>query len=224
MQRGYFMNKHAVFVAGKRFVLLSEDSTEYVQNLAQEVNDAILNIATVNPTLEGKSCAILCALDYADDMYKQQEKNKRFSDNAKAVIAQSDAHAKKIKELKETLISANNEVEKLKEEAKIKNKEIETLKEKLKEIQAKDKEIENLQQTVKKLESKDIEIARLQEKVNKLQAKTVEKKQVQPVKQHYRPAVEEKKENPMDNLPKPEDIVKEKGYKPLRQISLFDNE
>lgn len=178
------MNRHTVFVAGKRFVLLSEEKSEYVQKLAQEVNDAIVNISTENPSLESRACAILCALDYADDMYKEQEKNSRFSQKAQEVIVQSEAHAKKVKEL---LV-----------EIEEKNKEIEDLKKKLEQLTH-----QNSQQTQNKPVVKKAEV----------------KANTQPKNQTPKP----KKENPMENLPKPENIIN-KGYTPKRQISLFDNE
>ena len=61
------MNKHTVFVAGRRFILLSDDKEDYVQNLAAEVDEAISKITLDNTTLDRRSAAILCALDYADD-------------------------------------------------------------------------------------------------------------------------------------------------------------
>ena len=92
------MNKHTVFVAGKRFILLSEDKEEYVQKLASEVSKTINEIAETNPKMESRSCAILCALDYADDKYKEIQRNKSLNQKAKAVIENADKHAKEIKD------------------------------------------------------------------------------------------------------------------------------
>lgn len=112
------MNRHTVFVAGKRFILLSNDKKEYVQELAREVNSAINKISSENPSLESRSCAILCALDYADDKNKEAEKTKRMLDNAKTVIQQSDKHAKQIKELKDALAQKDEALKKLEDELK----------------------------------------------------------------------------------------------------------
>lgn len=103
------MNKHAVFVAGKRFILLSDDKTEYVENLAKEVGDTIARISLENPTLDRRSAAILCALDYADDKNKEILRNQSLSDKAKPLIAQADRQSKQLRELKEKLIAKENE-------------------------------------------------------------------------------------------------------------------
>ena len=107
------MNKHTVFVAGKRFILLSEDKEEYVQKLASEVSKTINEIAETNPKLESRSCAILCALDYADDKYKEIQRNKSLNQKAKAVIENADKHTKEIKDLKEKINYKNETIAKL---------------------------------------------------------------------------------------------------------------
>ncbi len=110
------MNKHTVFVAGKHFVLLSEDKDEYVQKLAEEVNDTISNISTENPALDRRAAAILCALDYADDMHKEANRNKSLSEKAQPLINQADKQSKQIKELKDKLAEKDEEITKLKKE------------------------------------------------------------------------------------------------------------
>lgn len=110
------MNKHTVFVAGKHFVLLSEDKDEYVQSLADEVNDTISNISAENPTLDRRAAAILCALDYADDMHKATSRNKSLSEKAQPLINQADKQSKQIKDLKDKLAEKDEEISKLKKE------------------------------------------------------------------------------------------------------------
>ena len=79
------MNKHTVFVAGKRFILLSDDKEEYVKKLAEDVSAAISNIIAENPSLDRRSAALLCALDYADDKEKEKLRNKSLSDKAQVL-------------------------------------------------------------------------------------------------------------------------------------------
>ncbi len=112
------MNKCTVFVAGKRFTLLSEDKAEYVEKLAGEVNDAITDISLNNPTLDRRSAAILCALDYADDKNKEILRNKSLSDKAQPLIAQADRQSKQLREMKERLIEKDNEILRLQKELK----------------------------------------------------------------------------------------------------------
>ena len=161
------MEKHSVFVAGKHFVLLSDDKDEYVQNLAKEVGNAINTISIQNPVLDRRSAAILCALDYADDKYKEIERAKRLSEKAQPLIAQADRQSKKLRELQ-------------------------------KKIEEQDEIIERLTTAKKNLE--EVLARRMQE----------DKKE--PADEAAAPTEDKQQEN------------KGKGYTPLRQISLFDNE
>lgn len=105
------MNKHTVFVAGKRFVLLSDDKENYVQKLASEVSAAITKIAESNPSLDRRSSAILCALDYADDKYKALGKNRSISDKAQPIIAQADKQGKQLKEMRDRMAQRDRMIE-----------------------------------------------------------------------------------------------------------------
>ena len=110
------MNKHTVYVAGKRFVLLSDDKDKYVQQLAEEVTAAITKISVDNPTLDRRGAAVLCALDYADDLHKEASRNKSLSEKAQPLINQADKQSKQIKELNEKLAQKSEEINKLKNE------------------------------------------------------------------------------------------------------------
>lgn len=183
------MGKYAVYVAGKRFVLLSDDKEEYVQKIAKEVNDSIVNITAANPLLDSRACAILCALDYADDMYKEIIKNQRFAEKAKEVMTQSDKHAKTVRDLKAEIKKAKdlNETQ-------------------LHQIADKNVEIKSLSNQVK--EQAD-EILRLKEEISKLQEKA--KNEVkQPEKQEKTASFADKKpfQNPVAKVKTPENPVK----------------
>ncbi|MCH5298533.1 MAG: cell division protein ZapA [Ruminococcus sp.] len=107
------MNKHTVFIAGKRFVLVSDEKEAYVQSLASEVNNAIAKISEEIPALESKSCAVLCALNYADERNKEYQRNRSLSGNAKTVIDQADKQGKQLREMKEKLSRAEETVKAL---------------------------------------------------------------------------------------------------------------
>lgn len=175
------MNKHTVFVAGKRFILLSEDKEDYVKNLAEEVSDTILKITAENPTLDRRSAALLCALDYADDLNKEKLRNKSLSDRAQPFINQADKQAKQIKELKEILEKRENEIEEL-------NKLCEELKKESAD------ELKTLDASDTEKEDEDTNATEEQPK--------------------------QKTEKPMGRKKK----KKNKGYKPMRQFSLFEDE
>lgn len=193
------MNKHTVFVAGKRFILLSEDKEEYVQKLASEVSKTINEIAETNPKMESRSCAILCALDYADDKYKEIQRNKSLNQKAKAVIENADKHAKEIKDLKE-------------------------------KINYKNETIAKLQAQVSELEKK-LKANTQPKPENKPQEKAEEKPENKPAQQENpQPQKKKKHQHPHENPYKAQAVEKKteenqnKGYTPIRQISLFENE
>ena len=205
------MNKHTVFVAGKRFILLSEDKEEYVQKLASEVSKTINEIAETNPKLESRSCAILCALDYADDKYKEIQRNKSLNQKAKAVIENADKHAKEIKDLKEKINYKNETIAKL-------QAQVSELEKKLKaNTQPKPTE-----KTEEKPQPKP---------ENKPQEKAEEKPENKPAQQENpQPQKKKKHQHPHENSYKAQAVEKKteenqnKGYTPIRQISLFENE
>ena len=197
------MNKHTVFVAGKRFILLSEDSEEYVQNLASEVSRTINEISEANPKMESRSCAILCALDYADDKNKETQRIKSISDKAKAVIDNADKHAKEIKDLKEKIKYKNDTIAKLQAQVSELEQQLKTKAEPKAE-----------QKTVEKTEQKPVQ----QENPQKNHPQNA---QPQKKKRHQHPH-----ENPYkaQTLEKKTEKIENKGYTPVRQISLFENE
>lgn len=205
------MNKHTVFVAGKRFILLSEDKEEYVQKLASEVSKTINEIAETNPKLESRSCAILCALDYADDKYKEIQRNKSLNQKAKAVIENADKHAKEIKDLKEKINYKNETIAKL-------QAQVSELEKKLKaNTQPKPTE-----KTEEKPQPKS---------ENKPQEKAEKKPENKPAQQENpQPQKKKKHQHTHENPYKAQAVEKKteenqnKGYTPIRQISLFENE
>lgn len=128
------MNKHTVFVAGKRFVLLSDDKENYVQKLASEVSASIARIAEDNPSLDRRSSAILCALDYADDKYKAMGKSRSISDKAQPLIAQADKQSKQLRELKDQIAQRDKMIEDNKTELDSLRKSDKEQKEKLRKL------------------------------------------------------------------------------------------
>ena len=191
------MNKHTVFVAGKRFILLSDDKEEYVKKLAEDVSNTILKIGAENPTLDRRSAALLCALDYADDLEKEKTRNKSLSNNAQPFIAQADKQAKQIRELKELVDKKDKEIARL---TKLNEEEKKESADELKTLDAAEEEkAEEVKAEEVKAEEKP------EEKTEEAEVKTEEKP---------------KAEKPMGRKKK----KKNKGYKPMRQYSLFEDE
>lgn len=183
------MNKHTVFVAGKRFILLSDDKEDYVKKLAEDVSETILKIGAENPTLDRRSAALLCALDYADDLEKEKLRNKSLSDSAQPFIAQADKQSKQIRELKEQIEKKDKEIEELKKQKKEEEKE-----------------------SADELKTLDVS------EEEKTEEKPVEK--AEEIKSEDKTEEKPKTEKPMGRKKK----KKNKGYKPMRQYSLFEDE
>lgn len=199
------MGRHTVFVAGKRFILLSDDKEEYVQKVAQEVNDSIVKITASNPLLDSRACAILSALDFADDMYKEVAKNQRFSDKAKDIMNQSDKHAKTVRELKEELQKSRKLNENQLHQIADKNVEIKTLSNQVKE--------------------QSQEIIKLKEQLAKLQPKEEKVEAPQPKKEEKPVSMAGKKpfQNPVAKVNVPENSKKKTPDSVvMNQMSLFD--
>ncbi|MEE3332896.1 MAG: cell division protein ZapA [Ruminococcus sp.] len=197
------MNKHTVFVAGKRFVLLSDDKENYVQKLASEVSASIARIAEDNPSLDRRSSAILCALDYADDKYKAMGKSRSISDKAQPLIAQADKQSKQLRELKDQVSQRDKMIENYR-------KELETLKAADKEQKDKIKKLSD------ELDIRTAQVKELQSKLDKLN-KSDEKKPEQEIhipsgKKYDKP---EKKNNKID-------ITEDDELEESQLFSLFD--
>jgi cell division protein ZapA (FtsZ GTPase activity inhibitor) len=185
------MNKHTVFVAGKRFILLSDDKEDYVKKLAEDVSNTILRIGAENPTLDRRSAALLCALDYADDLEKEKSRNKTLSNNAQPFIAQADKQSKQIRELKELIEKKDKEI------AELKKQKEEVKKESADELKA-------------------LDTAESETPEEEMPEEKAEEKIETEVKTEEKP----KTEKPMGRKKK----KKNKGYKPMRQYSLFEDE
>ncbi len=193
------MNKHTVFVAGKRFVLLSDDKEAYVKKLADNVSATITKIISENPTLDRRSAALLCALDYADDMEKEKLRNKSLSDKAQPFITQADKQAKQIRELTAILEKKDEEIRTLIEEnVKLKN-ELENR-----------PQISGGEETENETPAGEIS-AEAEPSDEQKEASAVESQDM---------SVQPKPEKPMGRKKK----KKNKGYKPMRQFSLFEDE
>lgn len=210
------MKKHTVFVAGKRFILLSDEKEEYVQKVAQEVNDAIIAITSANPTLDSRACAILCALDQADDKYKEIIKNQRFSQKAKDVMIQSEKHAKTVREMKNEIQKAKKLNEQQLHQIADKNVEIKSLSNKVKSIA--DENIA-LKSENKKLKDEIEKLKNLQQSSKNIDKKPEKKINSTPVKKqpYQNPVAKSKNSTEKNKFSLSDEVV-------LNQMSLFENE
>lgn len=113
------MNKNRVQVkiGGASYTIVTEDDTEYVENLAEAVDNEIRSICNSNPSLSITQAAVLVALDQADA--------------CKKASASSDNLRVQIKDYLEESARARMEVEVARREVERLNREISDLRERL---------------------------------------------------------------------------------------------
>ena len=164
-------NRVEVKILGQEYKLVSDDTREYMQSLANYVDDRMLEIAESNKKLSTAMTAVLTALNIADDYYKLKLENdtlkKRMSnpmfdvDNTKEKLVSFNRELDKRNKEYESMIS---KVEELLESSSVYEEELEALKEKLNilsyELDHKEKRIRESDYTIKNLENQLSEIKR----------------------------------------------------------------
>lgn len=68
------MGRQVVFVGGKRFTIITDESEEYMRNIVDRIDTKLRSIIASNPKLDKDSAALLASLDYCDEEYKIKEK------------------------------------------------------------------------------------------------------------------------------------------------------
>ena len=103
-------NKVQVRIGGASYTIVTEDDPEYVENLAEMINNEIRSICNSNPSLSMTQAAVLVALDQADA--------------CKKASASSDNLRVQIKDYLEESARARMEVEVARREVERLNREI----------------------------------------------------------------------------------------------------
>ncbi|MDD6619596.1 MAG: cell division protein ZapA [Eubacteriales bacterium] len=110
-------NKVQVKIGGATYTIVTEDDPEYVEGLAEELNDEIRSICNSNPSLSMTQAAVLVALDQTDA--------------CKKATASSDNLRAQIKDYLEDSARARMEVDVARREVERLNREISELRDKL---------------------------------------------------------------------------------------------
>lgn len=110
-------NKIQVKIGGATYTIVTEDDTQYVEELAEEINNDIRSICNSNSSLSITQAAILVALDNADA--------------CKKASASADNLRVQIKDYLEESARAKMEVEVARREVERLNREISDLRERL---------------------------------------------------------------------------------------------
>lgn len=208
--------KISVFVAGQKLTLITCDSDRYVADIASKVDTAINSLLNCT-NMSREKCAVMAALDFCDDEAKARAALNEVKEQIKDYIEDSNALRIEIDKL-------NSEIEKLKSEKE------ELLKSK-KTLIASAVEIKK---TTEKTEEVEIEIdadddlsfdfdENEEENTAEPESATPPAKPQEPDKKADKKRHSHEHKNPYkERFMKQQD--EQKGYTPLRQYSLFDNE
>lgn len=220
------VNKITVYVGGRRFTLVSADKEEYVRKIAENVDKRIEHIAKVYPQLDMRGCAVLAALDFADDEQKALGRKGDITNQADKVLRQADKQSKQISRLKkqsEQMLEENTRLEEAQKQLREKYSELSDRYNELKKFLDKQVNLSKNQTpktTASHAQSKQEEKNRPDEKRQTPKAQEKNSSQSDP-------SLRTKKMGPLsEELLKPETAadIAHKGYTPMRQYSLFDDD
>ena len=219
-------NKITVFVAGHKLTLITEESEKYVTDIASKVETTINSLFSAS-NMSKEKCAVMAALDFCDDEFKSRaalneikEQIKDYiedSANLRAEIETLKAENERLKGEKEELLKSKKTMIASAVEIKKEKKTVEEI-----EISSDDDlffDDEEIEETVKEAE----QLLKEAETIEKEQKKDVTKSENKPA-----PKSDKKRHNHDHVNPYKEKYSQknnsDKGYTPVRQYSLFDEE
>ncbi len=94
------MNRHIIFVGGKRFTIKTEENEEYMKKVVERLETKLKSIMSVNPKMDKDSAALLASLDYCDEENKMREKLETIKEQIKDYLAETERLHNEIAELK----------------------------------------------------------------------------------------------------------------------------
>ena len=199
-------NKITVFVSGHKLTLITEESEKYVTDIASKVETTINSLFSAS-NMSKEKCAVMAALDFCDDEFKSRMTLNEVKEQIKEYIEDT------------AKLRAENEALKAEIE-KLKGEKEELLKSK-KTMIASAVEIKKEKTVTEEIEiSSDDDLFFDDEDENTDVA--VEKEEAKA------PKVEKKRHNHEHVNPYKEKFLSknknDKGYTPVRQYSLFDEE
>ena len=205
-------NKITVFVSGHKLTLITEESEKYVTDIASKVETAI-NSLFAGSNMSKEKCAVMAALDFCDDEFKSRMTLNEVKEQVKDYIEDTAKLKAEIEALK-----AENE--------KLKGEKEELLKSK-KTMIASAVEIKKEKTVVEEIEiSSDDDLFFDDEEEVETAIEPDEKEETATEKKA--PKAEKKRHNHEHVNPYKEKFMnknkEDKGYTPVRQYSLFDEE
>ncbi len=226
-------NKITVFVAGHKLTLITEESEKYVTDIASKVETAINSLFSAS-NMSKEKCAVMAALDFCDDEFKSRAALNEIKEQIKDYIEDSSKLRAENEELKAEIIKLKGEKEELLKSKKTmiaSAVEIKKEKKTTQEIEiSSDDDLffddEEIEDTVKEAEK----VVSEAQKILKEAETIVEEQKTEVTEDEKKPAVKsDKKRHTHEHVnPYKEKFLQknkdDKGYTPVRQYSLFDEE
>jgi cell division protein ZapA (FtsZ GTPase activity inhibitor) len=107
------MSKQIIFVGGKRFTVITDESEAYMRKITDRVETRLKSISSSNPKLDRDSVAILACLDYCDEENKLREGLDRVKSQIKDYLEDSNRLHKEITDLKVQNMELTTRLDKL---------------------------------------------------------------------------------------------------------------
>lgn len=197
-------NKITVFVSGHKLTLITEESEKYVTDIASKVETTINSLFSAS-NMSKEKCAVMAALDFCDDEFKSRMILNEVKEQVKDYIEDT------------AKLRAENEALKAEIE-KLKGEKEELLKSK-KTMIASAVEIKK-----EKTVTEEVEIS----SDDDLFFDDEDEKEIEKATEKQAPKAEKKRHNHEHVNPYKEKFLSknknDKGYTPVRQYSLFDEE
>lgn len=107
------MDRQIIFVGGKRFTIVTDESEAYMKKLVERVDTRLKSIISSNPKLDKDSAAILASLDYCDEEYKLRQKLEDVKEQIKDYIEDTAMLHKEIARLKAENVILQDKINKI---------------------------------------------------------------------------------------------------------------
>lgn len=151
-------NKIDVFIGGRNFTVVGEESSEYVYELAAHVDQKIKEMTSKNEKLNDSMASILAALNITDEYYKVKAELNSLKERAKTPIEEYYNQKEQIKVANDEMKELETRYSRNKDELKNirrENQRLNLANEKdVRALKLKENELQNSQNMIKKLQDK----------------------------------------------------------------------
>lgn len=92
-------NKLTVTINGRMYTLVSEETSEYMQELSEYVNKSVEKVVSNNPSLIGERPIVLAALNICDELFKAELGGKIMINKAQKNYEEIIAENKRLRDI-----------------------------------------------------------------------------------------------------------------------------